>query len=138
MTAFGFFIYHALLVYQKIFTFAFIIIELALFIFKGFSFPISRHSISVEISALFFYFIIKLSRIYLAEIGNRSESVNYIIYSTILITGDIYTHIYFLCLSVYVLEIEVIINAFGLFMVLFELLSSIYTMIKLIGSKSEI
>ena len=93
------------------------------------NFPIERHSISVEITCLVFYFIINLTRFYLGELGNRAETSLYVINCTIFVIASIYTHVQFLCMSTYVLRIEIILNGFGLAFNLFEIIGAVFSIL---------
>ncbi|MCQ2816370.1 MAG: transmembrane 17 domain-containing protein [archaeon] len=127
----GLFVFHTILDFEIYFTLFYFVLEMLIYIFKGFNFPIERHSISVEICCLIFYLIINLTRIYFGKLGNRAETSLFVMNCLIFNLSAIYTHVQFLCLSTYVLRIEVVLNGFGLAFCLFEFIAGIMAMLSI-------
>lgn len=123
------------LVIHLIYTFIYFILELVIFIgIKSFEpFLYGKGAYGVDITILVFYFFHQILRIKNANFGNRTEHSTTVILSITIF--PILFYLYFWLAQSYVLNIEVILNSFGLAIGLIEMIFLILAFLSI--SKQE-
>jgi hypothetical protein len=106
--------------FDYIFTLVYFIGEILIFAYKYYNLFYPPYAIDPEVASLFFYFLIQLNRIYLARLGNRTETSGYLVLFFILSMFIIFAYCYNLVLQTYSLAIELLLNGFGLFIIIVE------------------
>lgn len=119
------FIFQTIIEFHRIYSILYFIIEELLFVYKVNYFQFPDVTRGLEISSLVFYLIVQLARLHFGSLGNREEHSLFVIFCLAFSIGALYTYIHFLLLQTFVLRIELITNAIGIAIWLFEAIFSI-------------
>lgn len=85
----------------------------------------SPAAISLEVIILLLFCGLQQSRLFLGSCGNKTETSSTMVQFILLTFPAIFAHVYFLRLQTYVLMVEVVLNAMGLVIMIFEFLFSL-------------
>ncbi|CAD8154998.1 unnamed protein product [Paramecium octaurelia] len=113
------------LYFDYIFTYIYFIIEIIVFIYKGYGLFYPPNKIGIEIFLQFLLAFCQFPRLILGSIGNKTESPSQILWFVLLIFPCIFFYIFFIVLQTYVVILEIIINVIALIFIVFELLFSL-------------
>merc|ERR1711865_132697 len=122
--------YELLNYFNAYFVYVWLIAESFIFLYKGLHLPYPQSVIAGEVVMAFFVVCIDRMRIFLGSMGNKTEQLVPIIGSMILGAFAVVGYCYFVALQIYVLRLEVIINAIALSFAALSFLSSIGMVVK--------
>eukprot|EP00692_Jakoba_bahamiensis_P001436 EC685176.1.p1 GENE.EC685176.1~~EC685176.1.p1 ORF type:complete len:149 (-),score=49.84 EC685176.1:41-487(-) len=111
------------------YSFAWLLVELVVCIYKGFALPFTDVAFGFELVALFLFEGVVLLRYFLGNWGNRTESVWPLVWHLLLSIPLFVGAAYYLRLQVYVLVVDVVMNALMLLFLVVETASALVTMI---------
>ena len=109
-----------------------------MFLFKGYALIYPNNSIIPEVIILFVYLVLQFFKIRLFSMGNKNETSLLIIIGIIFLIPIVIIYIYYLALQMYVVVYDIILNAFGLILLLLQLFTGGFTMIKVISNEKKL
>ena len=131
------YIFQTLIEFHRIYSILYFIIEELLFVYKVNYFQFPKGTSGLEISSLIFYLIVQFARLSFGSLGNREEHSQFVIFCLAFSIGALYTYIHFMLLQTFVLRIELITNAIGLAIWLFEAVFSIMAFLEVNKQESS-
>ncbi|KAJ8610105.1 hypothetical protein CTAYLR_007076 [Chrysophaeum taylorii] len=96
------------------YTLVFVVYNLLLFVYKGSSFYYPPYTIWLEVTVTLMLVVIQSTRIFLGSKSNKTEMMRPMIWSLLLTPAAATAFSYFLALQLYVLRLDIIMNALGL------------------------
>ncbi|CAD8151230.1 unnamed protein product [Paramecium octaurelia] len=116
------------------------IIEIIVFIYKGYGLFYPPNKIGIEIFLQFLLAFCQFPRLILGSIGNKTESPSQILWFVLLIFPCIFLYIFFIVLQTYVVILEIIINVIALIFIVFEFVFSLsaFLTLKTMRSNNEL
>ena len=119
-----------LLYFNKWFAILFFLLNMIVFIYKGYYLPYPPSALGLEVFQVFLYAILEMIRIFQASHGNKTEQTGPLIVSMFLAIGTIVVNVVLLELQTYVLRIDFVINLVSICFVSLEVLISFLAMLK--------
>ncbi|KAK9830295.1 hypothetical protein WJX72_010842 [[Myrmecia] bisecta] len=103
------------------------LLELAVFIYKGYALPYPSSNFAVEFTFIFLFLLIEPARLFLGSKGNKTERAGPLVFSMLLAAPLIAFFVYYLIRQTYVLKIEQFLNGAGLAFLGLQLVISMFT-----------
>ena len=134
----GSFIFQTLMEFHQVYSILYFIIEELIFVYKLYYLHYQPYAAGFEVTALILYLFIQFGRFYFGSLGNRAEASIFVIFCVAFSIGALYTYVHYLCLQTYVLKIEIITNAVGIGLWIFEVAFAMLAFLGISGKESGI
>ena len=121
--------YEVLLYFNRRYNVIFFLVTLAVFVYKGISFPYPADALGWEISFLFLWAPTEYARLFLGSKGNLTEQQWSVGLSLALSLFTLVLHIYYLLLQVFVLRIDEVLNGISLGFLGMEFILGLFAML---------
>eukprot|EP00741_Cyanophora_paradoxa_P014313 tig00020780_g13804.t1 len=117
-----------ILIYFNIwYAFIYFWLNVAIFIYKGTWLPYPPNTLGWEIAFIIVYAVVESCRLFLGSKGNKTEQVPPMVWFLLISAAIAFGNIYYIYLQIYVLRVDVVINAIHLFFVGSEVIFAIFT-----------
>lgn len=123
--------FQGLMFFNPIFFTLYFFVEIVSFIVKLLNLKYPSNSAQIELVCLGFFMIITITRYYIGNLGNKTETSQYILFFLIFSFFTIYALLYYAFMQTYALKIEVIFNCIGFSFHILELIGGIITFLSL-------
>ena len=120
-----------LLYFNRWFVGLFVVLNIATFIYKGYylPYPTRTPGIGIDVASVVLFGILEGFRIFTASLGNKTEQTTPLGVGICLGLGSIMINVFFLVWQIYVLRLDVILNAISIAFIGLELILSIFAMV---------
>ena len=113
-------------------------VELIAFIFKIQVLVYPTSSVEIEITSIVFILIIMVSKYYIGNIGNLTETSQFILFFLVLTFFTLFSFIYYAFLQTYILRIELIFNCIGIILNIIEIIGGLFAFLKILDSENSL
>lgn len=123
--------FQGLMFFNPIFFILYFFVEIISFIVKLTNLKYPSNSAQIELVCLGFFMIFTITRYYIGNLGNKTETSQYILFFLIFSFFTIYALLYYAFMQTYILKIEVIFNCIGFAFNVLEVIGAILTFLSL-------
>ncbi|OMJ89267.1 hypothetical protein SteCoe_8655 [Stentor coeruleus] len=120
-----------------LYNWAYLLLQLALFVYRGYTYNYKTLTIGFELLGVFLLFLLQMIRIFIGSVGNKTEEIVPLLYMLLLTIPTALGALYFLGFQTYVLIADIIINIALLVFMILEVLLSLIAMIRFKGSEKN-
>ena len=110
-----------LIYFENWFVLGFTAFNACAFVYKGSSYYYPKYMWPVEVATVLVFAVVQWARLFLASKSNKTEMLRPMIWSRLLTPCSVTAYWYFIYAQLYVLRVDVIMNAIGIVFVALEL-----------------